>query len=180
MESEIRKVMRIREVNRREREKLFRLLMEHEKELERLTGGGEQSSDILSLDLSPYFQGDENYGAYFLEHEDQVGGAVLLHYVPAGEIEAGRAGKALRIVEFYLTPIHRGEGYCQFVLENILAEAERKRIPLVWDCPKAERIMCKLSERFCHWANMHREVNWSVRDVTYNGIEYKRFMLSFT
>ncbi len=171
--------MKLRQVDRREREKLFKLLQFHLRELRRTIGKDlEGDEEVFYPDFALYFQEDRDYRAYFLEHEDQIGGFVLINYAPADEfLGRGTGGKILRIAELHLTPLHRGEGYGQFVFENMLSEAERKRMPLCWEWPKADYVMNKLFERFCHWATKNKAVECEHTEFLRDGIEYKRYLL---
>ena len=180
MELEIRKVLELRRVERKEKSRLYSLLSEYVKELRLLIGADANppSASVL-FNLEDYFQDESVHSAYFLQHEGEVAGFVLVRLVPLNElIGKGGSGKILLVDEMYLTPLHRGEGYSQFVLESLLQEAERKRVPLVWHCPVADKVMNRLFARFGNWAFRHKGFNFRVSEVELNGIPHKRYVIS--
>jgi len=156
------------------------LLSEYVNELRLLIGADANlPTASLLLNLENYFQDETGTSAYFLQHEGEVAGFVLVRFGPLTEIIGkGGSGKILLAEEFYLTPLHRGEGYSQFVLESLLQEAERRRVPLVWHCPAADKVMNRLSERFGNWAFRHKGLNFRTSEVDLNGIPYKRYVIS--
>ncbi len=169
MEEEIRKVLRLRRVDKSERRKLFSMLQQRLLELEILIGNSENYRATLS-EVNSYFQ-DEVKQAYFIEHEDEICGFALIEY------RSVKAEPLIRINELFLTPLHRVEGFTQFILENVLSDAIRRRVPLVWEAPQADKEMVKLYERFCSWAVRHLGCKLDRHEIERYGQPYFRFIL---
>ncbi len=180
MDIEIRKVMTLRAVEKQEKNKLLSLWNEYRIELAELTRYPELYKDRqIQQEVNMYLGGKENHSAFFLEHEGEVCGFIMTEFLQANTSEeSDDTGRVLRIRDMYLTPLHRGEGYLQFVMENVLAEAEKKRISIVWNWPIADTVMNKLFERFCRWAVNHRSVNFIKTEVTLNGIPQLKYKIN--
>lgn len=155
MEANIRKVMDLREVQPRDRTRLYYMLQAHLHEQAEISGHPQPlTQEVPYPRFNDYVLNEGDRFAYILEHESEIAGFVFCRYQASSEIRVPglRAGRVLVLTEIYLSPGHRGEGISQFVHEQLLQDAQRKRIPMTWTCLKSDREANRLFGRFCRWA----------------------------
>ncbi|OPX22891.1 MAG: hypothetical protein B1H03_03185 [Planctomycetales bacterium 4484_113] len=155
MEDHIRKVMDLREVEPRDRTRLYYMLQAHLHEQAEIAGHPQApTQEIPYPGFKDFALNEGDRVGYILEHESEIAGFVFCRYQSAEELELSelRASRLLVLVEIYLSPGHRGEGISQFVHEQMLEAAQRKRMPMTWTSLQADREANRLYDRFCRWA----------------------------
>jgi len=178
----IRKVMDLRDVKKRDRSLLFAMLQSHLHEQAELAGHPQPvTQDIYFPDFKNYSGDDVTHAACILEHESEIAGFILRRYQPASDLDIPNLGAArvLSLAEVFLKRGHRGEGVSRFILEQMFEEAVRKRIPMTWTSLQADTESIRHYDRFCRWAIKHKGCSLQRLELTdSDGVPRFRYVLS--
>lgn|GEM_PF-6323259 len=169
MEANIRKVMDLREAQPRDRTRLYYMLQAHLHEQAEISGRPQPPTlEIPYPGFKDFLLNEGDRFAYILEHESEIAGFVFCRYESSKDagLPQLQATRVLLLAEVYLSPGHRGEGISQFVQEQMLEAAQRKRIPMTWTSLQADREANRLYDRFCRWAVRTKGFKHRRLDVT--------------